>query len=158
MTMSKKPHPVAETAAMLMDRLWFIATQEPLKASYITLIGVASLASDLHRLAPACQRQAEAECNGEQWNGQRAEAYRKDCGARLPGQHTAEVDAAIEAGGIRLDKRLSRLNESLAPFALKATRSGDPRGCCLRLESTDPSRPVPRNGFSDDWCIVGKGA
>lgn len=114
---------------------------------------IAALASDLHRLAPACKRHAEAECNGEWRDGQRdaiCAAFKDRQGERLE-----ELIADIVAYGNRLDKRIAKLNEKLAPLAVQAVRTGDPRGWTLRLHSTDKSRPVPRNGWADESFGIG---
>lgn len=155
--MSNKPNPVALTAAMLAmrassiaDEIATIATLRGEKAPSLLIgggfRGCASLASDLHRLAPACRKLAEAECNGEWRDGQRNRLM-------FDGAAIAALDASIAKCDARLDKRIARLNEALAPFALRAARNGDPRGAVLRLYSTDDARPLPSNGFGDGWVI-----
>lgn len=125
--MSTKPHPVALTAAMLTTRAILVTPTVIVSHRFVMC---AVLASALHRLAKGCQRQAVAECNGEL------------------------SDASVRTAGERLDKRLAKLNAQLAPVALEARRSGDPRGLVLRLYSTDPTKPVPCNcGDGESWAI-----
>lgn len=147
--MSNKPNPVALTAAMLMDR-WHcqpvskhtlpahLRNPEP-RAPIIN--EVASLASDLHRLAPAFARQGVAECNGEWRDGQReaimrAKAPQKDIDTVLD-----KLDASIVAKREQLTRKLIKLNARLAPFAILADGHAG-GGIYLGIESTDATRPL----------------
>lgn len=141
--MPTKPNPVALTACMLLDRL---ITGNRDRQRLASLHSIADLASQLHRLAPACKRLAEAECNGEWWDGQRDSC--RPCQFK-------SLDDSIRKYAARLDKRVAKLNAALAPFAVSACRTGDPRGWTLRLRSTDLARPLPSNGWWSDaeWGI-----
>ena len=86
---------------------------------------------DDRRLAKACHRQAEAECSGEFYSGQRAYVDRWG--------RSAELDARISYAGTLLDRRIAKLNTALALMSIEAHRTGDPRGFTLRLRSTDPA-------------------
>ncbi len=168
--MSTKPNPVASTAVMLAVRLFVYVGdydnddgEEQAHFVYeagtpkgMTPDAVAALASDLHRLAPAVQRHAVAMCNGEWRTDQRRDLEtwdRNTMGGRT--DRVDELDADIEAYGVKLDRRIAKLNAKLAPLALQAHRSGDPRGTVLRLKSTDADRPVPCNcGDGESWAIA----
>lgn len=153
--MSSKPNPVALTACMLMNRFWAASPKLQPRSHWEA---IAAISSDLHRLAPACKRQGVAECNGEERDGQREAIERTHIpDLRRVYRDTAirVMEARIEANGKRLDKRVAKLSERLAPLGLKACDGGDPRGSCLWLESTDPSRPVPRNGWDDERWHIG---
>jgi hypothetical protein len=143
--MSKKPHPIACTAIILSER------NDARRTDRLSLFDVANLASQLHRLAPACKRQAVALSNGELWNGQRREAG-KDA-TRL-----AEIYQALEARGARLASRIRSLNRELAGLCVKACTSAkgesDPRGPGLWLEPTRVGVVLPRNGFHDDRWVI----
>jgi hypothetical protein len=155
--MSAKPNPVALTAAMLMNREWNNAAIDklmPLGPMDGNIRHLSSLASQLHRLSPACQRHAVAMCNGEWRVGDRDSI----CRVWLEGKERCDalrnIEDSIEKYGTRLDKRLAKLNDSLAPLAIQACRHGDPRGCVLRLVSTDATRPLPSNGgTAGEWCL-----
>lgn len=154
--MSNRPNPVALTAAMLMRRAWSLTTPDGPARDPFTEHDCASLASDLRRLAPACVRLAVAQCNGEWRDGQRLALmkYAHGCAAGMVNP-LDELDAEIEAYAVRLDKRIAKMNAKLAPLALEASNAGDPRGCVLKLTSTDKSRPLPRNGWDDaSWGIA----
>lgn len=166
--MSTKPNPVALTAAMLALR-YVLKSKEQMTWRGIEPISrnMAVLASDLHRLAKGCQRHAVAVCNGEWRDGQRdyfRRAMRYDDGesreehrrhANQAREGLEELDRSIEAYGVRLDRRIAKLNAQLALLGLRADRHGNPRGIVLRLTATDGSAPVPRNGMSDDsWGIA----
>lgn len=142
--MSRTPHPVAITSAMLMQRAFLLSVHAYTNANPSR---IASLASDLHRLAKGCHRQAVAECNGEFYDGQRE--Y-NDCR-----RSSAELDDAIAKVGNRLDKRIVKLNiTGLAALSIEAHRTSDPRGFTLRLRSTDPAHPLPTNGMEQgEWGI-----
>ena len=142
--MSRTPHPVAITSAMLMQRAFLVTAHAYSNADHSR---IATLASDLHRLAKGCHRHAEAECNGEYHAGQRE--YH-DCRGSA-----AELDDQIAEAGTRLDRRIVKLNLSLAILSIEAHRSGDPRGFTLRLRSTDPAWPMPCNGMEQgEWGIA----
>ncbi len=126
--MSNKPNPVALLAAILMERDDHKRQQDRLPA-YM----VASLASDLCRLAPAIEHQGVAECNGEWGNGQRVHFMSMN--------QTAILDATITAKRAQLDRRITKLNERLAPFSL-ITSGYAGGGLCLGISSTDASRPL----------------
>lgn len=148
--MSNRPYPVASTAVMLALRSYRLA-------QYLGTddgSALATLASRLHRLAPACQRQAVAECNGEQWYGQR-DSIRKWGDRGTLDSALQDLDAAIEKGRERMRKRIAKLNRDLAPLAIEAVTDGDPRGVVLSIESTDPAHPLPSNGGTGGgWRIA----
>jgi hypothetical protein len=154
--MSNKPNPVAFTAAMLMQRALLLPMQDSVSPSHHSAaVYCASLASTLHRLAPACQRQAVAMCNGEWRDGGRDAIYRTWVEGRERREALQAIEDSVEAYGKRLDKRLAKINEALAPLGIKAVRGGDPRGCVLRLVSLNDSHPLPSNGWSaGEWCIA----
>ena len=130
--MSTKPNPVALTSAMLAQRNYSIAVSAGAVSKKLGLQEIAALASNLHRLGPACTRQALAECNGEWREGQRDRLTGPACAASLE-----YLDNSIRIAGERLDRRLERLCARLAPLSLLAVYHGDPRGCVLTLESAD---------------------
>lgn len=141
--MSRTPHPVAATSALLMQRAFLLSVHAYTNANPSN---IASLASDLHRLAKATHRQAEAECNGEFYRGQRAYV---DCRG-----NSAELDKTIAKAGTSLDRRIAKLNKAMAFLSIQAHRTGDPRGFTLRLRSTDPANPLPRNGMEQgEWGV-----
>ena len=139
--MSNRPAPVALTSAMLMD-----ATKgKPSNRfpEYSTApYRVAQLASAIHRLAPACKRLAEAECNGEWRDGQRAHAYTvsqsKQCMYPAANERAIleALDRSIADYATRLDRRIAKLNAQLAPFGYQLIRQGDPRGATLVMAET----------------------
>lgn len=143
--MSTKPNPVAHTACMLTMRNIDAGGKYSQSGDGIKL---AVLASALHRLAPACKRQAEAECNGEFFDGQRERMKWK-------GNDVKALEVEISRYGDRLDRRIAKINETLKPLAIEAYRTGDPRGWTLRLKSTDPNRPLPHNGWDDECWGIG---
>lgn len=157
--MSRAPHPIALTSAMLALRHAIMNRDAPNYdpsfngIEYERGLIAARIASDLHRIAKACHKLAEAECNGEWREGQRdARFMGRDDARRQAFQR--ELDASIAKYASRLDRRISKLNESLAPFALACERRGDPRGFTLVIVSLDPSRPVPSNGCeSGVWGV-----
>lgn len=139
--MSRKPNPVALTAATLMAHAVYVHG-----LGAIDSVDVARAASDLHRLAKATKRQAEAECNGEYYDGQRI----------IMATHGMErvLDSLLAKIGERLDRRIAKLNQSLAELSVMAYRNGDPRGYTLRLRSIVENRPLPRNGMEFEvWGI-----
>lgn len=139
--MSRKPNPVALTAATLMAHAVYVHG-----LGAIDSVDVARAASDLHRLAKATNRQAEMECNGEFYIGQRHMFERMG--------NAEKLDKTIAKTGERLDRRIVKLNLSLAELSVMAYREGDPRGYTLRLRSTDPTRPLPSNGMEQgEWGI-----
>jgi hypothetical protein len=105
---------------------------------------IAHLASELHRLAPVCVRHAVAECNGEWREGARDRTRIAD----LP-----ILDASIAKYGARLDKRIMRLNAELAPFDVRASRNGDPRGYVLKLYAIPGTAPLPGNDMGGGYGI-----
>ena len=137
--MSAKPIPAAETAAMLALRI-VPSADAPASIAYVAI-----LASELHRLAPAIKRHAEAACNGEWRDGQRRMA---EGSLRA----LAALDVSIEQYGKRMDRRIARINERLAPLGLIAAIGHDPRGSAISLTSTNDVR-VPSNGWSGGWEI-----
>ena len=158
--MSNKAAPLTITACMLLERSYheFDTGIGPMSDPQ-SVHTCAALASDLHRLAPAAQRLAIAECNGEWREGQRDAMYRhmrslpKEAQNQYCHDWQVTFEAECEAQGSKLDKRLEKLNRRLAPFALQVTTPGDPRGHVLALESTDKARPV---GYDNRFPIVGK--
>lgn len=155
--MSNKPNPVALTAAMLMERACCPVTVDTGIGSWdehthnISIQGIAALASDLHRLAPAVARIAVGCCNHGYWGNAQSLVLGDEMSAGyVPDAQTLQCVAYIK----RIDKKLAKLNARLEPLALVAKDGGDPRGWTLRLHSTDKSRPVPRNGWdSGAWGI-----
>lgn len=140
--MSRKPNPAALTAATLMAHAVYVHG-----IGAIDYMDVARAASDLHRLAKATKRQAEAECNGEFYIGQRRMLERSG--------NAEKLDKTLAKTGERLDRRIAKLNQSLAELSVMAYREGDPRGYTLRLRSTEPTRPMPSNGMEQgEWGIV----
>ncbi len=142
--MSNKPNPVALTAAMLMNRKRDLFGGID---GHHRVEEIAGIASDLHRLAPACERIAVGQCNHGYWcdaqsivnEVEMSEGYKPDA-------QTLYCVGVIR----RMDKKLAKLNERLAPLALVAKNGGDPRGWSLWLETTDKARPV--NGrASGSW-------
>ena len=139
--MSTRPAPVAITSAMLMD-----ATKgKPSNRfpEYSTApYRVAQLASAIHRLAPACKRLAEAECNGEWRDGQRNAIHnRRAAGTKICHGDADQVahralDKSISDYALRLDTRVAKLNSQLAPFGYQLVRQGDPRGATLMMAET----------------------
>lgn len=144
--MSNSPAPLALTAVMLAMRL----PHFDLRSAAMNESHVAALASDLHRLAPAYQRHAISVCNGELQTGQRDWANRQP--REVFTKWSLEMNESIAAYGRKLDKKLDRLNQRLAPFALRIDPSHG-GGLYLGLESTDMNRPV---GFHNSFPIVGK--
>ncbi len=145
--MSNRPNPVALTAAMLARR----PIAGPTAAGLTTELGIACLASELHRLAPAV-----AMCNGEWEDSQRSKLYAYREGSNRSDQiYGAErlkaLEKSIKDYGTRLDKKIAKLNAKLAPLALQCSRHGDPRGCVFKLTSTDPARPV---GYDNEWPVA----
>lgn len=139
--MSRKPSPVALTAATLMAHAVYVHG-----LGAIDSVDVARAASDLHRLAKATNRQAEMECNGEFYLGQRRMFDRIG--------NAEKLDKAIDKAGDRLDRRIAKLNQSLAELSVIAYRTGDPRGYTLLLRSIVDNRPLPRNGMEFEvWGI-----
>lgn len=139
--MSRKPNPIALTAATLMVHAGHVHG-----IGAIDYMDVARAASDLHRLAKATKRQAEAECNGEYYDGQR----------NIMAIHGMDrvLYTLIANTSKRLDRRIAKLNISLAELSVEAYRDGDPRGYTLRLRSTDPTRPLPSNGMEQgEWGV-----
>lgn len=155
--MSNKPNPVALTAAMLACRMCHAGSRN--KYGDWQLDGTdatapASLASDLHRIASACQRLAVAECNGDfNWSDD-CQEFPYDVGDGSIGDRYEHPGSGRYWAGLykRINKRMDALNAMLAPLAIKAKNGGDPRGCVLRLVSTDPSRPLP--GYGGEWPIA----
>lgn len=148
-----KPHPIALTAAMLALRL-YQRTRADVRDALTQCDAQCSarVASSLHRIAKACHKLAEAECNGEWFSGQRENLARND--SYVGNRGIADLDDSIARFGVRLTQRIARLNLALAPFALSCARRGDPRGFTLVLVSTDPNRPVPSNGMeSGVWGV-----
>ena len=145
--MSRTPHPVAATSAMLMQRAFLLSVHAYTNANPSR---IASLASDLHRLAKGCHRQAEVECNGEYHDGQRNALSRAPRGD----EWVKRMEGQIIKTGSRLDKRIAQFNQSLAILSIEAHRTGDPRGFTLRLRSTDPAGPMPSNGMEQgEWGV-----
>lgn len=156
--MSHKPNPVALTAAMLMRRH---CGQYPLYDPPFDhhIQTVADVASKLHRMAPAFTRYAVALCNGEQYEGQRDKAYEASKRSMYPVANEkaiiAEMEAAIGKEGQRLERKLAKVNEFLAPFSVQACDGDDPRGCTLWLEASPNTQPLPDNGYHDGrWSIT----
>lgn len=151
--MSRTPHPVALTAAMLMSRAWIIvddicqdceARGVPAPESpRFPISMIASLASRLHRLAKGAARASLAECNGEMWQGQRAWA----------GRNGEYIAAQIEKYASRIDRAIAKISADLAPLAIEARRNDDARGFAILLRSTEPTRPLPANGTGGEWGI-----
>jgi hypothetical protein len=86
------------------------------------------MASDLHRLAPAAQAIAEAECNG------------------IRPEHAPYWMSK----GLRLGKAIGKLNERLAPLGLCVRTHGDPRGYTLRLHALEGAAPLAGNTWGGD--------
>lgn len=150
--MSKKPNPVALTAAMIEHRRFVAGDPSPVAFDYLTFDCLsASLASDLHHLAPACARIALGCCNESFWCDAQSIVEGEDLSeGRAPDARTPWAVSYIQ----RIDRKLAKLNKRLEPLGLEARAGGDPRGWTLRLVSVDKSRPVPRNGFDlDAWGI-----
>lgn len=144
--MSNKANPVALTSAMMMDRSWVITLCGPMGGCTRSPQRIASLSSNLHRLAPACVAQTIVERDGE-WRGD--ELYTCTGAGR---DEWMRRDVANERRSKRLGRRLSTLNRQLEPLALRAVR-----GDGLYLESTDPTRPLPTNGpDAGKWQIEGR--
>lgn len=138
--MSNRPQPCALTAAILMAACGSNGSCEGAESHHplpnmADAFSCANLASAIHRLAPACKRLAEAECNGEWRDGQRARV--SDLDAHFSkGTHLADLDKSITDYASRLDKRIAKLNAQLAPFGYQLVRSGDPRGATLSMAET----------------------
>lgn len=162
--MSSKPNPVARTAALLSARLlhelgdWDNDDGESethFTVTAVTTEQVADVASKLHRLAPAFTRQAVAECNGEQRDGQRDAIYKLYRNQpELERSALAAIEPAIEKEAERLERKLEKLNALLLPFQVVARTGGDPRGCVFWLEALPDTPPLPTNGWNDGcWNI-----
>lgn len=132
--MRTDPTPVTITAAMLAQR------RAALPGYYVDWLPyeVAVLATDLHRLAPACHRHAEHECNGYQHER----------------QDPAAAAVAIETSDKRLDRRIDTINDRLAALDVKAHRTGDPRGYTLHLTAVEGAPALPTNGMQGTWGIA----
>lgn len=150
--MSTKPNPVAETSAMLMKRKCFQYPSSDQPFDH-WIHNVADIASRLHRLAKGCERASVAQCNGEMWDGQRDQIHRLEI-EHKKNTLLADVEVSVEKYCARIDKQVDKLAQELAPFKLTCKRNGDPRGYCLKLYTTDPTRPVPHNHMGgDSWGI-----
>lgn len=152
--MSNKPNPVAMTASLICERYHYLrefGDKGPRGWSYGALES-ATLASIVHRIAPACQRHAIAQCNGEWRDGQRDYFYKMEREGDKAGCRKG-LDAlaqSIEDYGQRLEKRIAKINARLAPFKLEVWAGGDPRGCVCRLQTTDSKHTFPCPDGSTD--------
>lgn len=122
------PNPVALTAAMLATKCANAENTANHREEHSPST-IANLASQIHLLAPACKRLAEAECNGEWRDGQRAGIERQRHSGRQ--QLLDHLDKSITDYATRLDKRIAKLDAELAPFGYQLIRQGDPRGATL---------------------------
>ncbi len=114
--MSNKPNPVASTAAMLMWRAVCITDTHPAESASPAqdIHHAAALASDLHRLAPACLKLAKGLDDG-----------------------------TLPLGDSRITRRIVRLNNRLAPLQLIARFDRNPRNVVLYLVATDERWSIP---------------
>lgn len=133
--MSNKPNPVAETAALLMDLEHMESFDKCRKT--LSAYAIASLASRLHRIAPAAQWVSEAACG---LDDPHAEDYCHGV-SLLEDADTFHTDPARlnpwERYAFKRAKRthdaLSKLATELEPLGIRLTWGGDPRGASLTL-------------------------
>lgn len=129
--MSCKINPQALTAAMLMERVSHRTLYLETHTRRAHVWRVATLATQLHRLALAVFRHALTENNG----------------------------VANPRNRERVNQRMRKLSLELDAFALSLSLSGDGGLSGIHVTPTDPSRPVLGNGWvSGVWVILGKGA
>ncbi len=124
--MSNKPNPAATLTAVLFERTYDYSLA-PKSGLYrgASIHEIASLASDLCRLAPAIERR-------NQLSRLPVEEYKRE---------NDKSHGAIEAKRAQLARRLIKLNVKLAPFSLIASGYAG-GGLYLGISSTDASRPL----------------
>jgi hypothetical protein len=96
--------------------------------------------------APAIQRSSEAQCNGEEYEGQRANL--RFAHGDLVGW-SVKLEDRIAKRAAQLERRIAKLSEQLRPYGLYAYWQRDPNGAPLYL------CPIGHEQIASDFCVGG---